>query len=617
MARLEDLQNQLQNQGSGMQPDYRDTRIDSMYVPNAEGPVDHVRYKPEHPPFEKPRLGVARNFLLLAGVFFLLALGYFAYVFGRGAGSVSEEKVGIEIVGSSFVTSGAQSDYEIVVENTNSSPIQNAVVTLEIPRPGGDAPESLRTELGTIDARAQKRTQFPITLFGAQFDDRELRGIVEFSFPGSRATLRRIQTFPVRIAQSPVSLIVKSVDRLVVGQPTDLEITIATQSQLTDVGVRIEYPDGFEVQSSSLPPAAGYYFWEFPRLSANKNTTLRVSGVFKGLPILGATNSFRVSVGAVSRDERILSNIYATKSSEVAVSQAGINGLLFVGGGSEDRVAVFPGSDITGTILVTNTTNSPVRNVAVVLGIEGDYIDLGKSKVGSGLIDSVKKQITWGPRSDLADLVVLAPGASTQIPFTLSGKANWVGGSMGGLAVSVQGQSESGELLSFERIDSATFVQSAKLGLQQKTLYKSGPFENTGALPPKVGTPTTYTIEWAIPPQVVNFSNVRVVAVLPEYVYWLDEVFPDGARVVYDAGTRTVTWNQGDVPSTLTNDVSVSFQVRVTPSISHKQTSPTIVEAVTLSGTNTLTGEQFSQLRQNHSTRLRGDLMVDTGSVTE
>lgn len=617
MKHLEDIQKDLLTGSIDGNPDLFDTRVDGVGIPVDRSLDVHVRQKPESKPFQKPRLGMAKNFLLLSLLFFVIAIGYFAYVFGRGAGSVSERNINVQVVGSSFVTSGAESLYEMVIENTNASAINDVVASIEIPQPGGDAPISIEKSVGAIAARSQKKAVFPVTIFGAQFDDRELTGTIQFSFPGSRATLQRSTIFPVRIAQSPVRLEVFAPERLVVGQETVVNITTSTQSLLTGVGVKVEYPEGFEVISTSVAPAAGNYFWEFSRLAANKVVDIKITGIFRGLPIDGSTTAFRVSVGAVSRDERILSNIYATKTREVVVGQSGINATLLIGQSSESSVAVFPGSDIPGVILVTNTIDKPIRNVSLRLDTDSSYIDLGRSRFGTGFIDTATPGIRWSEQGGATDLALLAPGQTVRIEFTLGGKQNWIGTDMGTLSVDVQGQVDGGELLSALDVDTVTLVQSARLGLLQKTLFSNGPFDNSGDMPPRVGAPTTYTIEWSLPRQVTSFDEVSVTGTLPVYVKWMGEVFPDNAPVSYDVATRTITWKQGKIPVGMTTDPSVSFQLSVTPAITQKQTTPIIVDSIMLSGINLLTGERFNYNKPGHTTRLRGDAAESSGSVVE
>jgi hypothetical protein len=615
MKHLEDLQNEMLTNGEDS-PRFIDTRMDGMVPESIHHPEFHVREKPQSPAFRKPVMGSARNFLLMAFVFFLASIGYFSFVFGRGAGSVSEENIAIEIIGSSFVTSGASSEYEMVIENKNTSPIQSVVAVMEVPQPGGRAPESIRTTIGEIPARSQKRTKFPVTLFGAQFDERELKGVVEFTFPGSRANLKRSIGYPVRIAESPVRLEVTAPDRLVVGQQTAIEIAIVTQSLLTNVGLRVEYPDGFEVESTSLSPAAGSYFWEFGRLPANKQTTLVIKGSFRGIPILGTANSFRASVGSLSRDDRILSNIYATRSREVVVGTAGLTAVLFAGGSSDDRVALFPGSDLSGYVLVTNTTSTPIRNASVALDFSGGNFDYSRVRIGTGYFDSANSRVSWSPQSGSVDLALVSPGQTIQLEYAIGTKSTWIQSQqVGRVDVSVQGQTESGELISAQNIDSLEISESARLGLVQKTLYVDGSFENSGPNPPKIGESTTYTIHWTLPRQIVDFSEVVVLGVLPVYVEWLDQVDPSNASVQYDPVTRIVRWSQGDVLARSASDPSVSFQVRMTPSIIHKQTTPTLVGSVELSGVNSLTRETFKYIKQEHTTRLRGDSVATSGSV--
>jgi len=92
---------------------------------------------------------------------------------------------------------------------------------------------------------------------------------------------------------------------------------------------------------------------------------------------------------------------------------------------------------------------------------------------------------------------------------------------------------------------------------------------NSGPIPPKVGETTSYTIYW----QVTNASNdaedIRVEAVLPAHVTWLNKYKPASANLKYDTLNRKITWEIGRLPAgtgVITPVNYIAFQIGLTPS---------------------------------------------------
>ena len=72
---------------------------------------------------------------------------------------------------------------------------------------------------------------------------------------------------------------------------------------------------------------------------------------------------------------------------------------------------------------------------------------------------------------------------------------------------------------------------------------------NTGPMPPRVDTPTTYTAVFSV----TNNSNLvrgaKLTTTLPSYVQYLNQVAPSIERrnVTFDPTSRSLTWNIGDL----------------------------------------------------------------------
>jgi hypothetical protein len=97
---------------------------------------------------------------------------------------------------------------------------------------------------------------------------------------------------------------------------------------------------------------------------------------------------------------------------------------------------------------------------------------------------------------------------------------------------------------------------------------------------------TTYTVTWTVTNPLNNLTGATVVATLPPYMKWLNNVSPDSEKVSYDSNTNQITWNVGNVSSgagSISPAREVSFQVSILPSVSQIGSTPDLIEQATVS----------------------------------
>ena len=127
----------------------------------------------------------------------------------------------------------------------------------------------------------------------------------------------------------------------------------------------------------------------------------------------------------------------------------------------------------------------------------------------------------------------------------------------------------------------------SKAGLSSKAVYYSGPFKNSGPIPPKANQETTYTVVWSVTNVANPLSGVKVSASLPPGVRFVGTSSPASAEVDYSSREKTVTWNVGKVgrgTGVTTLGKEAFFQVALTPSLSQVGASPDILNDSVLTG---------------------------------
>ena len=141
-------------------------------------------------------------------------------------------------------------------------------------------------------------------------------------------------------------------------------------------------------------------------------------------------------------------------------------------------------------------------------------------------------------------------------------------------------------------------------------MYFTGPFENSGPVPPKAEQETTYSIVWTVTNNLNNVSGAKVIAKLPSYMAWNNVTSPSSENISYDSVTGEVVWNLGAVSAETGFSKSkreVAFQVTLKPSLTQIGSSPNIIEEQILSGKDDYSDIQVTDRRNDLNIRLVDD----------
>jgi hypothetical protein len=128
---------------------------------------------------------------------------------------------------------------------------------------------------------------------------------------------------------------------------------------------------------------------------------------------------------------------------------------------------------------------------------------------------------------------------------------------------------------------------SSSVSLSAQALHYTGPFTNSGQVPPRAESSTSYTIQWTVKNSSNAIANGVVSTVLPAYVSYVEAA--PGSTITFDQGTRTVRWNVGEIKAGVGYSTAAktgAFKVMLNPSISQVGSVPPITGTTVLSGTD-------------------------------
>jgi hypothetical protein len=152
------------------------------------------------------------------------------------------------------------------------------------------------------------------------------------------------------------------------------------------------------------------------------------------------------------------------------------------------------------------------------------------------------------------------------------------------------------------------------VGLANKLLYYSGPFTNTGPIPPKVENETTYTVVWNITNTANVIRNAKVRATLPPWTNFTGLVSPQSANITYNASTKEIVWNVGTLERSAglgSPGPEAAFQISFTPSLSQLDETPVLLNDAVLTGRDDFANVEVRVNKSSLNTKLSSDASFD------
>ncbi|MCL4399969.1 hypothetical protein M1506_01700, partial [Patescibacteria group bacterium] len=167
---------------------------------------------------------------------------------------------------------------------------------------------------------------------------------------------------------------------------------------------------------------------------------------------------------------------------------------------------------------------------------------------------------------------------------------------------------------------------SSVVYLSSKALFRdagSG-IANVGPLPPRVGTPTDFTIHWLLSNFGNDLSNVSISAPLPSGITFtgVTKSTIASSSIVYSSSTGSVVWNIGDVGANsgfITGPIEGVFQVEATPTNDEVGSYEDLLGETTLKASDDFTNSNISISADPVTTLLPYDKTVSSsdGLVAE
>lgn len=541
-----------------------------------------------------------KKFFLFSIIFFILAIGYASYVFFVKSNTVSNNNIDISVLSNAFTAGGEEYPLLLEIANKNNSSLELVDLVVEYPKSSqaslSQDNEYIRLSLGTIPAGGIKNENIKFTLFGEQGTTRQIKISLEYRVEGSNAIFVKDKLFDISINSTPIDLSINAPTEASSNQDITLGVkaTLNATKSVSKMLLKIDYPVGFQFISANPAPSLGENIWYLGDLAPRAERNISILG--KMLDVFdGEEKVFRVWSGSQSpADKSSIGIVFNSLEHTLMIKKSSIEAKLFVNGVYQREYAIDTKTPIQGQIQWTNNLETKINNLEIYAKISGNAVNRKTINAGQGYYNSSQDVIIWDKNSQ-NKFTEINPGDSGAVTFSLSPLSLF--SASGGIIsspsinvdVSISGQQEqSGGITSkLSNSESKVIRVISDIGLSTKALYYSGPFTNSGPIPPKVEQKTTYTIIWSLSNTANNISKTIIRSTLPPWVQFVGVFSPTSEDLTYDASTKEIVWNIGGIPKGTGITESgkyVSFQVELTPSLSQVGTTPTIINNTILTG---------------------------------
>ena len=568
--------------------------------------------------------------LFIASIVFMLFAGSIAlYGFWQGSNTVSSQNISLSILGPVAAPAGEELVLEVNIGNYNELLLESVDLLVEYPE-GTRKPKDVsspllryREGLGPLPPAGTLSRPISLIPFGEEGDAKVVHVTIEYRPQDSNAIFSRKSDYEFVINAAPVTATISAPKEVNSGQVFEIKVDVVSNasSAIKNLIVKAEYPPGFIFTESSPASAFSKDMWYLGDLKEGGKRTVSIKGRVDAVE--EEERTFRFSVGTQSpKDEKLLGTVFLSEAPTVTVKRPFVGLDLLVNGKKGKTFIAKDTGPLRADIVWKNNLSTKIADMEVSVKLEGPILNRNSIQQSTGFYDSNISSVVWDKRS-IGKFGAVGPGQGGTLSFSFNllpvstDPSLYKNPSML-LHVFARGKrlDENG---AFQEVVSSFTKEirvASSLALSTELLHSGGVFTDSGPVPPKAETLTTYTVVWSLSNSSNGVSDAKVSAVLPPYVTWLSRVSPASESVTYNPVGGIVTWDAGSLDAGIGFGKApreISFQISFLPSLSQVGTTPVLIGGASATAEDRFTGVSVkSNVRPALAT---GSLSLGSGVV--
>jgi uncharacterized repeat protein (TIGR01451 family) len=524
---------------------------------------------------------------------------------------VKEAKVNVTIDAPQRVASGGEVIYKIKVENQDSSKLVG--LELEVTYPDGVSYISSSPKASNISGSAFPMPdlingQNAVVIIKAKAtgninDEKKLNAKLLYHYSNFSSRFTKEASYSIRLSASDVAMEISGPSTTNNAQIVlyTLKYQNNSKDEIKNARVNIIYPEGFSYISATPQPDLDNNTWNISVLPAGGSGTIELQGNFRSSGS-GESKTIEAKI-LVGREGQYYEQGSTSFSTAISSLPLMVSQQLENSNGD----VVKPGDLLTYSINYQNNAKTVASGVNIIVTLNSKALDLSSLRTEGGQVNG--STILWNA-STVANLESLSPNESGTLSFSVMIKNPATKDSSKNLTVVSGIKIKSGEYDAFFPGNDLTLKISSPAKVTGSLKYFSG------TLPPQVGKETLYTVSLSLSNSTNDFSDGVLTAFVPlgsKGFVDKSENPAESGRVEFDSTTGKVTWNFAGLPAhtgQFSSSRTLQFQVRIVPSASQVNQSPTLVKDIQVEAKDIFTGQNVSINTDDITT---GDLSGDQG----
>lgn len=563
----------------------------------------------------KRALWVSAAFLVLV----IVGTTFFFISYFQGGAS----KVLIEIDGPEKVFRGVP--FEVSVKVTNDSGNLLGDVELLV-GPGSkivslnNSSESgiLNDPLGDMGSGTLTRRSYRFLATGEVDAEEKIEfKLVYFAAGGNRFELNKVHK--AKVDRLALKIEVKKPEQVLPSSVFEFTIDYKNISDFNfpELTLEAQYPAAFKFVSASLTPDSLNNYWRLGELRAASSGNLEIRGSLAAsdVPLIFPL------VFSVSFDGKSYPII--EENLEFAVAPPPVRLGLFVNRQSNYIARI--GDILTYTIQYENLSGIALADVVIKTELSSELFDFA-TLATPARVNLATRTLLWDA-SNMPVLRLLDAGGSGEVSFSIKLKDQFPIIRLNDknftlrLNTEIKSPSVPYYLKTDETKVTAVFETkvSGQVILDAKAFYRDAAsgIVNNGPMPPKVGSPTEYSLHWVIRNYATDLKDVTIRAGLASGVRWTGIVKSNIDSVpLYNEATQEIIWTIDKIRATkgvLDAPLEAVFQVEATPNPADFGKFQTLLGETILRATDEFTNLELSASDVAITTSLPDDITIGQG----
>lgn len=574
--------------------------------------------------FDQKRRKKVIAWSLAAAVLVLSAAGFVGYrIWLKDA--FHEDRVTVSFEGPLSVDSAQQTKYAVKIANDNWLALRDAEILFSYPenfQPADNvnlkylSPTSSLMYVGDVPGRQSATLEIAGMFYAPEDYPVYVRGALRYGVGVRSEKVVREGQLSVMVTSAPVVLELAAPQDVADGDSVEYVVDYKNYDirSFKDVQVRLEYADGFAFVGAEPAPSQQENVWMIGTLEPGESGKIRIRGKINGSE--GQSKTVRAVLGYVNSQGQLVSFNEREKVSRVVRP---VLSITQTAEGIKDGT-IGAGEILKLRITYKNTGNIGMRDAIITTEIKGKAVDFAKIEASKGALDVSRGTITW-KASDVPGLGKIEPQGSGEVSFSVPVLATlpMSGAQDKNQTVSVSSKIDSPDVptpIGSNKVIGSNTLEvkiATKALFEVKALYGEGAFPKSGAMPMKVGQPTSFSVRLALANVANDIDQVRVSGALPSGVRFTGKYLPGNEKFSFNERTNEFVWDVGMVAAgTGINNAwkELWLQVEVVPQPNQVGQLLKLVLPVSMSGRDVFTGRKIELSSKELDTQLTADKTV-------